>query len=56
MSLDIAHTKWQVALWARNLTNKYYYDGGDDFATTVGYSTLFVGRPRTYGGEVAYRF
>jgi len=56
MSLDIAHTKWQVALWARNLANKYYYDGGDDFATTVGYSTLFVGRPRTYGGEVAYRF
>ena len=56
LTLDINHSNWQVALWGRNLTNKYYYDGGDDFATTIGYSTLFVGRPRTYGGEVEYRF
>ncbi len=56
LTLDISHTNLQLALWARNLTNKYYYNGGDDFATTIGYSTLFVGPPRTYGGELTYRF
>ena len=45
-----------LSLWGRNLANKTFFAGGDDFSGTLGFATLFRGPPRTFGGEITKRF
>jgi iron complex outermembrane receptor protein len=45
-----------VGIWAKNLTNRPYYSGADDFATTLGYAFAIPGNPRTFGVDVRKNF
>lgn len=45
--------RWNVALWANNLTDEEYYDEVVSFATAVRAS---VGVPRTYGVDLSFNF
>lgn len=47
---------WQVAVWARNLTNELYFSAGFDLALVGGYVTRYPGLPRSYGVEVVYNW
>jgi iron complex outermembrane receptor protein len=55
LALNLTGPEFTIALWGRNLANRIYFNGGDDFAGTVGYSTLFIGQPRIYGVELTKR-
>lgn len=46
----------EVAIWAQNLLNIAYRTGATGFGPTLGYASTFWGMPRTFGGEVSYRF
>lgn len=46
--------QWRVMLWARNLTDEYYYTGA--FGGTNGGYARSVGMPRTYGITLDYSF
>jgi len=46
----------ELALWGKNLTNKYYAVAGQDQAGAIGVSQLFIGASRTYGAEVSFHF
>lgn len=47
----------QVGLWARNLTNKVYNAGANDFtAAGLGFAYAIPGNPRTYGIDVRKNF
>ncbi|MBP7337810.1 TonB-dependent receptor [Niveispirillum sp.] len=46
---------WSVALWGKNLTNKYYYNYGLNISI-FGLDYLNRGMPRTYGVEFTARF
>ncbi len=45
-----------VALWSRNLLDETYFNGGISFANVFGTAARFTAPPRTYGGEVTFRF
>lgn len=47
----------ELALWSRNLTDETYFDEVYQIpALVVGSTTRFYATPRTYGGEINYRF
>ena len=48
---------FEVALWSRNLTDEEYFDDVYQIqALLVGSISRFYAPPRTYGGEVTFRF
>lgn len=47
--------KWALAIWGKNLTNKYYYNYGLNI-NIFGVDYLNRGMPRTYGVELTARF
>lgn len=48
-------SKWSIALWGKNLTDKYYSTGGF-YVAALGIATSYPNVPRTYGLEWSYRF
>lgn len=46
----------QVALWARNLTDEEYFNAAQPLDSVFGASTRYYAPPRTFGGEISYRF
>jgi iron complex outermembrane receptor protein len=49
--------KWSIALWGKNLLNKYYYvDYSAGADTNMGITQVTPGRPREIGGTVRYNF
>jgi iron complex outermembrane recepter protein len=48
--------KTVIALFGRNLLNRQYLNGGFSLNDTNGVSTVFRGRPRSYGIEILHRF
>jgi iron complex outermembrane recepter protein len=46
----------EFAAYAKNLTDEFYYVGGFIEVGSVGSAALVVGRPRSYGVEVFYRW
>jgi iron complex outermembrane recepter protein len=46
----------EFALWGRNLANKHYWIGAEDQSSSSGYVVTFLGTPRTFGGDVSFRF
>jgi len=52
-------TSWdvQVGLWARNIANKVYNSGANDFtAAGLGFAYTIPGNPRTYGVDIRKNF
>ena len=45
-----------VAAWCRNLLDESYFTGGITFANLYGNTARFTAPPRTYGGEIRFRF
>jgi iron complex outermembrane receptor protein len=45
-----------VSVWGKNITDKHYIVGGNDFATQLGFAYTIPGHPATYGVEVSMRF
>jgi len=50
-----ASGRWEVALWAKNLTDRTYESFKADLSS-FGYIETFLNMPRTYGAEISYRF
>ena len=53
---NIFGTKLTASAFARNTLNRPYYTGGESFGVDFGLNAAAPGEPRTYGGEVTYRF
>jgi len=52
-------TAWnvEIGVWARNITNKVYNAGANDFtAAGLGYAYTIPGNPRTYGVDIRKNF
>jgi iron complex outermembrane receptor protein len=45
-----------LAVWCRNLLDETYFSGGISFANLYGNTSRFTAPPRTYGGELTFRF
>lgn len=56
LSYSFMDDRAQVALWGKNLTNETFFINGQPLATTFGYVLRTYGTPRTWGGELSYRF
>ena len=54
LSLGGSRSKWEVAVWGRNLTNKRYLVQGVDLAS-LGIVNHIYNAPRTFGVELSYR-
>lgn len=53
----IAGTNVTAALWGKNLTDEQYIASGTELANTgLGYTSGFLGTPRTYGFELSAEF
>ncbi|MDG2303424.1 MAG: TonB-dependent receptor [Candidatus Binatia bacterium] len=46
----------QVALWGKNLTDETFINWSTPTVSTFGFLVNFPGLPRTWGGEISYRF
>jgi len=53
---DVFGTKLTVSAFSRNTLNRAYYTGGESFGVDFGLNAAAPGEPRTFGGEVTYRF
>ena len=51
--IESADGAWRFTLWARNLTDQYYWTAASRNTDTT---TRFAGMPRTYGISISYRF
>jgi len=49
-------TGFTLAGFAKNVTNRGYYTGGESFGADFGLNAAAPAEPRTYGAEVTYRF
>lgn len=56
LSFDFLDDRAQVALWARNLVDAEYFNTSGGTTGTFGYSTQYYAPPRSFGGEISYRF
>ena len=55
LSWMAADDRWDVAIWGRNLGDKEYMTYGYDLSS-LGFHQELIGVPRTFGGEVTFRF
>ncbi|MDG2307813.1 MAG: hypothetical protein P8R42_24815 [Candidatus Binatia bacterium] len=46
----------QVALWGKNLAHEIVFINGQPLASTFGHVLRTYAPPRTFGGELSYRF
>ena len=56
LSYDFLDDRAQVALWAQNLTDEAYFNNATAIVSTFGITTRAYAAPRTWGGELSYRF
>jgi iron complex outermembrane receptor protein len=56
ISQNIAASHVDVTLWGKNLANREYSSGANDFSTQLGYAYSIPGLPRTYGLEIRMSF
>jgi len=56
IALSPAKGPWEVAAWARNLTNQTYMSAAQDLIQSLGFAEVVLGQPRTWGVSVDYRF
>jgi iron complex outermembrane receptor protein len=55
VSYEPNDANWSVALWGKNLGDKFYSTGGFDIAG-LGIGVIYPNVPRSYGMEFKYRF
>ena len=53
---NVLRSKFSVAVYAKNLFNKFYYASGYALGAAGGYNTAYPGAPRTIAGELSVRF
>ena len=56
VSQEISDWHTTVSVWGRNITNKRYFVGGNDFSTSLGYAYTIPGLPATFGVDIRKRF
>ncbi len=56
LSYDFWEDRAQVALWGKNLTDEAYITFSTPTVSTFGTVVNYPGLPRTWGGELSYRF
>jgi iron complex outermembrane recepter protein len=56
LSFEFANVPMTVALWGKNLTNKYYVVSVADLSSALGFTNDSGGIPRTFGATVNWRF
>ncbi len=56
LSYDFLDDRAQVALWAKNLLDESYFQDAFAVGGTFGSLQRWYRAPRTYGGELSYRF
>jgi iron complex outermembrane recepter protein len=56
VSQEIRAWNTTVSVWGKNITDKHYIVGGNDFSTQLGFAYTIPGHPATYGLEVSMRF
>ncbi len=56
LSYDFYEDRAQVALWGRNLLDVAYFTNATAVVSTFGIVTRAYQAPRTFGGELSYRF
>ncbi len=56
LSYDFFDDRAQVALFAKNLLDEEYFSNVTPVISTFGVATRYYEPPRTYGGELSYRF
>jgi len=54
--IDFEHGRFTASLWAKNLTNAFYFTSRVDLVSGFGFDYNHVGAPRTFGGTVGYKF
>jgi iron complex outermembrane recepter protein len=53
---DIFGSRFTASAFARNTLNRGYYTGGESFGVDFGLNSAAPGEPRTWGGELSYKF
>lgn len=53
---DIMGTGLSAAIYGENLLDKEYFVGGMQLAVALGHNGAVVGKPRTYGVELSFKF
>jgi iron complex outermembrane receptor protein len=53
---DLWDDRTQVSLFANNLTDVDYFTSAIDLTNTLGFGGLYYEAPRTFGGEIRYRW
>ncbi len=56
LSYDFLDDRAYVALWAKNLLDVAYFNHAFSLADSFGHITRYYQSPRTYGGEISFRF
>jgi len=56
VALDVKAINAELAVYGRNLTNKYYRKSAIALDTQLGFNSIFIGDPKTYGVELTWRF
>jgi iron complex outermembrane recepter protein len=56
VSQEISRWNTTVSLWGKNVTDRHYFVGGNDFATSLGFAYSIPGPPATFGFDIRKRF
>ena len=56
LSFTFFDERAQVALWSRNLTDEAYFGNSTPVANFFGLTLQYYQPPRTFGGELSFRF
>ena len=56
VSQEISDWNTTVSLWGKNVTDKHYFVGGNDFSTSLGFAYTIPGAPATFGIDIRKRF
>ena len=56
MAFIIDQTDTRIEIWAKNLTDKQYLQGGFSFGPAFGADGVYVGRPRSFGMTLTQHF
>jgi iron complex outermembrane receptor protein len=56
ISQSISSMKMKVSLWGKNIADRHYIAGANDFSPTLGIAYTIPGLPATYGVEVEKSF
>jgi iron complex outermembrane receptor protein len=56
MTQEIAAWNLRISLWGKNIADRHYISGANDFSTQLGYAYTIPGLPATFGLEIEKRF